>query len=157
MSLNQWLLKFQRTIVTLLSGSSSPEGHSSQHKSTDPSKCQQTSPNNTVSHSRRLKSCVCITGSVEWYPLVWSGANCYRLACLSTAVITAERNHSTKWRGPEMVWRTAKSLAKNWTSDHPACSRAMYKQLSFSNGPAVPQHHATQYHNQRTAVYCICV
>jgi hypothetical protein len=58
-----------------------------------------------------------------------------------------------------MVRRTAKSLAlaENCTSDHPACSRATYKQLSFGNEPAIPQHRATQYHNQLTAVYCITV
>lgn len=104
MSLNQWLLKFKRTIVALLSGLCSPAGHSSQHKSTNPSKCQQTSPNNIVSHSRRLKSCVCVIGGVEWCPLVWSGANCYRLTCLSTAVslqkeITVPNEEVQRWYG----------------------------------------------------------
>jgi len=61
-----------------MSGLSSPRGHFSQHKSTDSSKCQQTSPNNIV---------VCVTGGVEWCLLVWYGAShWYRLACLSIAV-----------------------------------------------------------------------
>lgn len=100
--------------MTLLSGLSSPGGHSSQHKNTDPSKCQQTSPNNTVSHSRRLKCCVCVTGGVEWYPLVWSGANCYRLACLSTAVSLQKETTVPNEKVQKMVWmvrRRAKSLA----------------------------------------------
>jgi len=103
--------------------------------------------------------CVCVIGGVEWCLLVWSGASqLLQTGMFVNCCTTSWRNHSTKWRGPEMVWlvrRTAKPLApaEKWTSDHPACCLAMYKQLSLCKGPAVLQLHAKQCHNQRTVCY----